>query len=195
VADLKLVLASASPRRKDLLESIGVAFLIRPVDLDETARPEEQPIPYVERLAREKAAAEIHPGELVLAADTIVEIDGVMLGKPRDTAEARAMLRRLSGRQHTVHTGIALLRGDEIVSTVEHSRVRIAELSDEEIAWYVATEEPMDKAGSYAVQGIGGIFVDGIDGSYSNVVGLPLTTTYRVFRELELDLRDFRSAD
>jgi len=187
-----LVLASASPRRKDLLESIGVSFLVRPVDIDESARPGEEPVPYVERLAREKASEQVGEGELVLAADTIVEIDGDLLGKPADAAAGRAMLRRLGGRTHSVHTGIALLMGDRIESAVEHSRVRIAELSDEEISWYIETGEPMDKAGSYAIQGIGGIFVESVDGSYSNVVGLPLTTTYRLFGTMEYDLRNFR---
>jgi septum formation protein len=145
------------------------------------------------RLAAEKAAARVEPGELVLAADTVVVLDGEILGKPADEAEARAMLARLAGREHTVITGIALADGGDGARTaVEASRVRIAPMSAEEIAWYAATGETLDKAGSYAAQGIGAIFVAGIAGDYTNVVGLPLPATYRLFREAGHDLRGFR---
>jgi septum formation protein len=145
------------------------------------------------RLAKEKAAARVEPGELVLAADTVVVLDGEILGKPADEADARAMLARLAGREHTVMTGIALAEGSDGARTaVEASRVRIAPMSAEEIAWYVATGETLDKAGSYAAQGIGAIFVAGIAGDYTNVVGLPLPATYRLFREAGHDLREFR---
>lgn len=193
-----LVLASASPRRRELLGGLGLAFAVRPVDLDETPQPGEEPRAYVLRLAREKAAARAAAGELVLAADTIVVLDGELLGKPRDTEDARRMLRRLAGREHTVYTGVALEEpgggpdGTRRTADVDASRVRIAPLSDERIAWYVATGEPLDKAGSYAVQGLGALLVEAIDGNYTNVVGLPLPLTARLFGELGYDLLAFR---
>jgi septum formation protein len=200
----RVVLASASPRRRDLLAALGLPFEVRPVDLDETPRPGEEPRAYVVRLAAEKAAADARPGELVLAADTVVVLEGEggggpeLLGKPRDPAEAEAMLARLAGREHVVFTGVALLAaaadgrgGPRLATAVEESRVRIAALDAAEIAWYVATGEPLDKAGAYAVQGIGALFVEAIEGNYSNVVGLPLPTVRRLFAELGYDLRDF----
>jgi septum formation protein len=201
-----LVLASASPRRRELLGGLGLAFTVRPVDLDETPLPGEEPRAYVLRLAREKAAARVRlgkPGELVLAADTIVVLDGDLLGKPRDEEDARRMLGRIAGREHTVLTGVALeetagAAGGEVgrgatVAAVEVSRVRMAAMSPEQIAWYVTTGEPLDKAGSYAVQGLGALFVEEVFGNYTNVVGLPLPATYRLFAELGYDLRAFRS--
>src|SRR6202035_5299323 len=138
-------------------------------------------------------------GELVLAADTVVVVGGELLGKPRDREEAARMLRTIAGREHVVLTGVALhepARGpgarDAFAVAVDSSRVRMASLSDEEIAWYAATGEPLDKAGSYAVQGLGALFVEAIDGNYTNVVGLPLPAMYRLFAELGYDLRDFR---
>jgi len=192
----RLVLASASPRRRDLLASLGLDFEVRPVDLDETSRPGEAPEVYVTRLAREKAAAALRPGELVLAADTVVVLDGELLGKPADPAEARAMLRRLAGREHVVHTGVELAEhrpaGVRRAGAVATSRVEIAPLDDATIAWYVATGEPLDKAGAYAIQDLGALFVETVDGNYTNVVGLPLPAVYRLFRELGLDLLAFR---
>jgi septum formation protein len=173
-----------------------VRFTVRAVDVDETPREGEPPRDYVLRLAVEKAEARAHPGEIVLAADTTVVLDGEILGKPRDPEEARSMLARISGREHTVLTGVALRepgRGRRI-SEVETSRVRIAPLDEEWIAWYVATGEPLDKAGSYAVQGLGALFVEEVHGNYTNVVGLPLPLVDRLFRELGYDLRDFREA-
>jgi len=193
-----LVLASASPRRRELLSGLGVAFTVRPVDLDESPRPGEAPNAYVLRLAREKAAARVEAGELVLAADTIVVVDGQLLGKPRDEADARRMLGTIAGREHTVLTGVALHEKgkgggeDSRGATVESSRVRMAAMSAAEIAWYAATGEPLDKAGSYAVQGLGALFVEEVFGNYTNVVGLPLPATLRLFAELGYDLRNFR---
>ncbi len=193
-----LVLASASPRRRELLSGLGVAFTVRPVDLDESPRPGELPPAYVLRLAREKAAARVENGELVLAADTIVVVDGQLLGKPRDEADARRMLGTIAGREHTVLTGVALHEKgkgdgeDRRAATVESSRVRMAAMSAAEIAWYAATGEPLDKAGSYAVQGLGALFVEEVFGNYTNVVGLPLPATLRLFAALGYDLRDFR---
>jgi septum formation protein len=195
-----LVLASASPRRRELLAGLGVAFTVRPVDLDESPRPGELPHAYVLRLAREKAAARVEAGELVLAADTIVVVDGQLLGKPRDEADARRMLGTIAGREHTVLTGVALHEKgkgegeDGRAATVESSRVRMAAMSAAEIAWYAATGEPLDKAGSYAVQGLGALFVEEVFGNYTNVVGLPLPATFRLFAALGYDLRAFRGA-
>jgi septum formation protein len=172
---------------------LGVRFTIRAADLDETPRPGEDPRAYVLRLAREKAAARAGPGELVLAADTTVVVDGGILGKPEDEADARRMLRSLSGRDHLVLTGIALEEpGQGNAAEVVESRVRMAPLTDAEIAWYVATGEPMDKAGAYALQGLGALFVEAVDGTPSNVVGLPLPAVYRLFAQLGYDLRSFR---
>ena len=175
-----------------MLEGLGVRFAVRSVDLDETPRPGEEPRAYVLRLAREKAAARAGTGELVLAADTTVVVDGGILGKPEDPDDARRMLRSLSGRDHTVLTGIALEepgRGD--AADVAESRVRMAPLTAEEIDWYVGTGEPMDKAGAYAIQGLGSLFVEAVEGNYSNVVGLPVPAVYRLFARLGYDLRDF----
>ncbi len=197
----RLILASGSPRRREMLENLGVEFAVRPVDIDESPLDGESPEPYVLRLARAKARAATADdaaasSEVVLAADTIVALDGELLGKPRDPADARRMLERLSGREHEVLTGVAVIggagreasRGGELRVGVERTRVRFAELSAEEIAWYVATGEPLDKAGAYAIQGYGALFVDAVDGNYSNVVGLPLPLTYRLRREAGLSL-------
>lgn len=145
------------------------------------------------RLASEKAETRGGPDELVLAADTIVVIDGEMLGKPRDPGDARRMLRRIAGRRHEVLTGVALhdAASGRRAAAVASSQVEMARMSDEEIAWYVSTGEPLDKAGAYAVQGLGALFVESIHGNYTNVVGLPLPATYRLFAELGYALRDF----
>lgn len=193
-----LVLASASPRRRDLLAGLGLRFTVRPVDVDETPRAGEEPRAYVLRLAEEKALERVGEGELVLAADTTVVLDGEILGKPADEAEAREMLGRISGREHTVLTGVALAEakesdGDGARAVAEETRVRMAPMSTDEIAWYAATGETLDKAGSYAVQGIGAMFVEAVFGDYTNVVGLPLPATYRLFREAGHDLRGFRA--
>jgi nucleoside triphosphate pyrophosphatase len=189
-----LVLASSSPRRRELLGALGLRFAVRAVDLDETPLPGEEPRDTVLRLAKAKAAAQSHPGELVLAADTVVVIDGELLGKPPDPAGARRMLARIAGREHTVLTGVALEDPgrDRRAAEVASSRVRMAAMSPQEIDWYVATGEPLDKAGSYAVQGLGALYVEEVFGNYTNVVGLPIPLTYRLFRELGYDLRDFR---
>jgi septum formation protein len=176
-----LVLASASPRRRELLSRLGVAFTVRPADLDERPHPGEGPRALVGRLARAKADAVTDPArppEVVLAADTIVDVDGDILSKPADRDEAAAMLGRLSGRQHRVHTGVAVGPAQIVVSTT----VRFVPLDRADIDWYVATGEADDKAGAYAVQGIGGAFVADVHGSWSNVVGLPLAETVALLR-------------
>ncbi|NMO20196.1 septum formation inhibitor Maf [Pyxidicoccus fallax] len=173
-----LILASASPRRRELLSQLGLAFTVSAADIDETPHAKEAAEAYVLRLAREKARAVAarHPGAWVLAADTTVALESELLGKPRDAEEAKAMLSRLSGRTHAVHTGVALAgRHDEAL--VVRTRVTFRALSQEEIAWYAGTGEPLDKAGAYAVQGRGGFLVAAVDGSPTNVIGLPLGET------------------
>jgi len=181
-APAALLLASRSPRRAELLRTLGVAFRVIDVEVDETTRVGEAPVDYVRRLARDKARARqaVAGGASlpVLAADTTVVLDGAILGKPLDDADARAMLARLAGRTHEVLTGVAVIdaRGwldDAVVAT----RVSFRALSPAEIAAYVASGEPADKAGAYGIQGLGGALVERIDGSYSNVVGLPLVET------------------
>lgn len=191
----QLVLASGSPRRRDLLAALGLAFTVRPADLDESQLPGEAPEAYVLRLARDKARADARPGELVLAADTTVVLAGEVLGKPADAAEAAAMLHRLAGQTHRVLSGIAVYdaSGDRMESAVDRTEVEIAPMSPSEIAWYVATGEPMDKAGAYAAQGLGSLFVDRVRGNHYNVVGLPVPEVYRLFSRLGHDLLTFRS--
>ena len=189
-----MVLASGSPRRRELLAGLGLRFEVRAADVDETPHPGESPRDYVLRLAREKAAAVARsgaPGELVLAADTTVVLEGEILGKPEDEEDARRMLRLLAGREHEVLTGVALQEvAGRQVAAVEATRVRMAPLDDREIGWYAATGEPQDKAGAYAIQGLGSLFVEAVEGNYSNVVGLPIPAVYRLFRELGYDLKD-----
>jgi septum formation protein len=182
----RLVLASSSPRRAEILTALGIPFLVTPADVDETVAPGESGLQAAVRLAREKAAvgAARRPDDWVLAADTLVLLDGSILGKPSDDAEARDMLRMLSGREHRVVTAVRLARGSGSgQDAVEESRVRIAALDDEEIRWYVSTGEPRDKAGAYAVQGLGARFIESVEGSFTNVMGLPARTVYRLLRE------------
>lgn len=192
-----LVLASGSPRRRELLEGLGLRFAIRATDVDETPRPGEAPDAYVLRLAREKAQAAGRADELVLAADTTVVVDGEILGKPRDDADAKRMLHRLAGHEHEVLTGVAVLDVTEpsrgrIATGFERSVVRMAPLTTKEVAWYAATGEPRDKSGAYAIQGLGSLFVEAIFGNYTNIVGLPIPTVYRLFAELGYDLKALR---
>ena len=180
---LRLVLASSSPRRADLLSSVGLQFDVRPAEIDEAHRRSELPIVYVKRLSIEKAdAIERGPNEIVIAADTTVEIDGRVLGKPRNDDEATEMLSLLSGRTHRVHTGVTVVASDPytiVVTTV----VTFTTLTGGMIARYVATGEPSGKAGGYAIQGAGAALVTRIDGSVSNVIGLPLAETLALIRE------------
>ena len=191
-SSLRFVLASASPRRRELLEGLGVAFEIRAADIDERVRENEKPIEYARRLASEKAerVSEAEPGAVVLGADTIVVLSNggaeQILGKPSDKNDAFAMLRLLSNREHHVYTAYSIrsaeIRKDNIVKTA----VVFQPMSDDEIHRYVETGEPSDKAGAYAIQGIGGMFVKRIHGSYSNVVGLPVAELYEDLKALEL---------
>lgn len=183
-----LILASASPRRAELLLAAGIPFTTRPVEVDEQPRDGESPRGYVLRVAAEKArACPGPPGAVVLAADTAVIAAAHILGKPVDAADAARMLRLLSGRAHLVLTGVVLRLGDREVAAVESTAVTFAPLTDDDIAWYVGTGESSDKAGAYAVQGLASRFVDRIDGSYANVVGLPVATVCRLLAELDAD--------
>jgi len=186
-AKLPLVLASASPRRRELLSHLGLAFEIFRPDVDETPGPGEGAAALVERLAREKAraGAKAFPQALVVGADTLVSLPaGELFGKPRDASDAKRMLRALSGRTHEVRTGIAVVGPGASRAQVVTAQVRLRPLSDPEIAWYVSTGEPLDKAGAYAVQGKAAAFVQAIDGSWSNVVGLPLAELTVLLAEL-----------
>jgi septum formation protein len=183
-----LILASSSPRRAELLRAAGIDFTVRAASVDEAVEPNESPRDYVVRLSREKARAVVRGDELALGADTTVIINGEITGKPADADEAGRMLRALSGEWHEVLTGVTLARADRIISAVSSTRVKFAELSEAEIKWYVSTGEPMDKAGAYAIQGHASIFVESIEGSYSNVVGLPMQLTYQLAREMGVRL-------
>jgi septum formation protein len=179
---MDLVLASASPRRAELLKSAGFQFSVLSAGIDETALPEESPQDHVRRLAREKALAVAAnaPGATILGADTVVVVENAILGKPIDPRDARRMLRWLQGRRHHVYTGIALWRLGAIRDAVEVTAVDFAPMTAEEIDWYVASGEPLGKAGAYAIQGLASRFVPRIEGSYSNVVGLPLAAVYKL---------------
>ncbi len=190
---LKIVLASQSPRRKELLERIGVTdFEIVPAKGEEVINPALTPAELVEELSRQKCAevAALRPDALVIAADTVVSIDGQILGKPHNEEEAFSMLARLSGRTHQVYTGVTVWEDDCTVTEHEVTEVRFRPLTDQEISWYIETGEPMDKAGAYGIQGYGGLFVEGISGDYFNVMGLPVCRLGQILRSkwFEMDL-------
>lgn len=174
-----LILASASPRRRELLASAGLTFVVQPADVDETWQPGELPRAYVLRVARAKARAVAvrSPGATVLAADTTVAIEDRVLGKPVDAQHAAAMLGDLAGREHAVHTAVVVRVGSRETHRLTTTRVRFRALTGLEIAAYIETGEPFDKAGGYGIQGRGGALVDVVHGSYTNVVGLPLAET------------------
>jgi septum formation protein len=181
-----LVLASASPRRQELLRNAGIPFEVQPADIAEDPRPGEAAKACAERLAREKAlaVARQHPQDVVLGADTVVVVDGQLLGKPSNAADAARMLRLLSGRQHQVITGVCLVAGGQPVVASETTLVTVSKITDKEIADYVASGEPMDKAGAYAIQGIASRWIPRIEGDYSNVVGLPVALVFGMLREV-----------
>ena len=184
-----VVLASGSPRRHELLTQIGVPFSVRVPDIDETPTDHEPATDYVRRLAYAKAAAVIAAAdELVVAADTTVELSGDILGKPIDASDAASMLRRLSARTHKVHTGIAVRLGDLEIVEVCTTLVTFIDLDEAAIEWYVATGEPIGKAGSYALQGAGGALVQLVRGSVSNVIGLPLHVVIQLAHRCGVDL-------
>jgi septum formation protein len=191
---MRLVLASGSPRRKQLLDGLRLDFEARAPDVDETRLPEEQPAAYVERVARAKAEALVGEGLIVIGADTAVVHEGKVLGKPGHPEEARAMLRRLQGDSHDVFTGVAVGWMDgkpRLESLVDVTHVAMLPMTEEEIAWYVGTGEPLDKAGSYALQGLGGMFVSKVMGSPSTVVGLPIHLLGRLIGAAGADLTRF----
>ncbi len=180
-----LVLASRSPRRSELLRSAGLEFEVRPVNVDETPFPDENPEEHVKRLAQQKAtAATASADETVLGADTIVVMNGEIFGKPVNAADAERMLRLLSGRKHEVLTGVCLKLGEHVVTDWATTLVWFQQLSDVEIGEYINSGEPLDKAGAYAIQGLASKFIERIDGSYSNVVGLPVSLVYTCLKRL-----------
>jgi len=186
-----VVLASSSPRRRELLALIGISHTVDPADIDETPLPDEPPRSNAERLARTKAltVARREPNAVVIAADTIVVVDGDILGKPRDERDATAMLRRLAGRSHVVLTAVAVARGATLVSGVESVDVTFRPLSDADIARYIATREPMDKAGAYGIQGFGATIVTRVDGDYFAVMGLALGLMVRLMARVGVEYR------
>jgi septum formation protein len=181
-----VVLASSSPRRRELLNLIGIAHEVRPANLDESMRPRETPRRHAERLARDKASAVAirDPDLITIAADTIVVINRKVLGKPVDKEDAARMLAMLSGREHTVITAVAVSRGKKLRSAIEEVKVKFRRLREEEIEAYIATGEPMDKAGAYGIQGFGATIVERVEGDYFAVMGLPLVRLIGLMREV-----------
>ncbi len=186
-----MVLASASPRRRQLLNLIGIAHEVRPANIDETMRPRETPRRHAERLAREKASAiaKRDPDLITIGADTIVVVNRKVLGKPRDTDDAARMIALLSGREHVVTTAVAVSRGKKLRSAVEEVRVKFRRLRDDEIEAYIATGEPMDKAGAYGIQGYGATIVERIEGDYFAVMGLPIVRLVGLLRDVGISYR------
>ena len=188
---MAIILASQSPRRRQLLEQVGFTdFLIRPAQGEELADPNLDPGGLVEALSRQKAleiSASADPEDLIIAADTVVAVDGQVLGKPHSIQQAHEMLSALSGREHTVYTGVTVCRGGQILTQHEATTVRCRPLTAQEIDAYIATGEPMDKAGSYGIQGRGALLVEGISGDYFNVVGLPVCRLGRMLTQFGVD--------
>lgn len=188
---LRVILASQSPRRRELLSLIGVPHTVRPADIDESVHENEAPVPHAERLARTKAAvvAAVEVDAVVIGSDTIVVIDDEILGKPQTHEHAHAMLRKLSGRTHTVVTAVAVAQGTRLVSAVEQVVVTFRPLTDEVITDYISTGEPMDKAGAYGIQGYGATIVERIDGDFFSVMGLPLGKLVTLCAEMGISYR------
>ncbi|MFL5572615.1 MAG: Maf family protein [Gemmatimonadaceae bacterium] len=191
MSSCRVVLASGSPRRRQLLDLIGITHEVRPSNIDETARAREAPRRHAERLAREKATAVARrdPDLITIGADTVVVINRKVLGKPIDDADAARMLAMLSGREHTVITAIAVSRGKKLRSAIEEVRVKFRRLRDAEIDAYIATREPMDKAGAYGIQGYGATIVERIEGDYFAVMGLPLVRLINLLRDVGVTYR------
>jgi septum formation protein len=191
VSECRVVLASGSPRRHDLLNLVGISHEVRPANIDETMRPRENPQRHAERLAREKATvvATRDPNLITIGADTIVVVNRKVLGKPTDADHAAVMLRQLSGRQHTVITAVAVSRGKKLRSSVEEVRVKFRKLRDDEIDAYIATGEPLDKAGAYGIQGYGATIVECVEGDYFAVMGLPLSRLVGLLRDVGVRYR------
>lgn len=189
---MRLILASSSPRRSQLLDQIGLEHTVQPTDVDESRLPDEPPGTYVERVARDKAMAVDAPGDVVVAADTAVVFEGQILGKPAHPQEARSMLQRLQGERHEVFTCLAVSRGPRLESLVDITHVQMLPMTEDEIARYVSDGDPMDKAGAYGLQSRGGVFVESISGSPFTVVGLPLHLLPRLLQRVEVDMELFR---
>ena len=191
LSECRVVLASGSPRRRELLKLVGIPHEVRPANIDESLRPRETPARHAERLAREKATAIAtrDPNLIVIGADTIVVINRKILGKPASVEQAAAMLRQLSGREHKVVTAVAVSRGKILRSAVEEVQVRFRKLRDDEIDAYIATGEPMDKAGAYGIQGYGATIVECVDGDYFSVMGLPLARLVGLLRDVGVKYR------
>lgn len=189
LSDIRVVLASGSPRRRQLLDLIGIAHEVRPSDIDESLKGRETPRKHAERLAREKAmkVATKDSNVVTIAADTIVVIDKKILGKPSNAVDAGSMLSLLNGREHTVITAVAVARGQKLKSAVEEVSVTFRKLTDDEIDAYIATGEPMDKAGAYGIQGFGATIVKRIEGDYFAVMGLPIVKLVLLLGELGID--------
>lgn len=177
-----IILASKSPRRKELLSFITTDFAVKSADVDETLPQGISPDKAVEYLSKIKAEPFKNENDIVIGADTVVALDGKILGKPRDDADAFATLKMLSGREHSVFTGVSVIKGEKIETFSVQTKVKMFELTDEEIEEYIATDEPFDKAGSYGIQGKGSLLVEKIDGDYFNVVGLPISRLNRVLK-------------
>jgi len=191
MSECRVILASGSPRRHELLNLVGIPHEVRPANIDETMRPRETPVRHAERLAREKAGAVAtrDANLITIAADTIVVINRKVLGKPASVEQAAAMLRQLSGREHKVVTAVAVSRGRKLRSAVEEVRVRFRSLSDDDIRAYIATGEPMDKAGAYGIQGYGATIVESVDGDYFSVMGLSLVRLVGLLRDVGVRYR------
>jgi len=186
---MNVILASQSPRRRELLGLTGLEFVVRAADIDETMDPGKAPFDEVARVSRAKAlAVPREPGDVVIAADTIVVCGGEVLGKPRDEADAFRILSLLSGRHHEVMTGMTVLRDDEIVTHTEVTRIHFRDLHPDEIRAYIASGEPMDKAGAYGIQGGAALFADQMEGDYYNVMGLPVCRLATILRSLGLPI-------
>ncbi|HEX8409561.1 MAG TPA: Maf family protein [Thermoanaerobaculia bacterium] len=188
---MNFILASASPRRRELLGSIGVEFEVMPSHVPEVHQPGEAPDEYVARLSRDKAnaLAQEHPSRWVIAADTTVHLGDELLEKPSDPQDAMRMLATIAGQTHMVYTGVTLQNVERgwCDTRVAETEVRMLPLSSQEIEWYVGTGEPLDKAGAYAAQGVGAVFIESIHGSYTNVVGLPLATLFQMLKRAGID--------
>lgn len=182
---MNIILASQSPRRRELLSLMGLSFHVVVSPVEEITPAHAQPGALVEELARQKAqaVADLYPGDCVVGADTIVYIDGTVIGKPKDQADARRILKCLQGRTHTVYTGVAVFAKGRADIRHDETRVTFSPMTGDEINWYVKTGEPMDKAGAYGIQGPGGMFVKKVDGNYFTVIGMPLPLLYQMLRE------------
>lgn len=197
-----IYLASASPRRREILVSLGFQPVLLAAEIDETALPGEAVADYVARMARQKNAAArqlaaqrgLALAQPLLSADTVVALDNATLGKPLDAAHARELLKSLSGREHQVWTAVCVSRGEQMLEAAQRSDVRFKELSEQEIAAYIASGEPLDKAGAYGIQGIGGVFVAHLSGSFSGVMGLPVFETVQLLRQLGAPVPPFAEA-